>query len=107
MPDKNNMRVTFRLSMTLGLAGTIAAGIWWASAFTQEVRKDLQTIQSNIETNREHSEDVGRQVFGLRVRAAANDATGKAVQQRLNSIDNILQRIERKIDRATQGGTRQ
>ncbi len=103
MPDKNNMRVTFRLSMTLGLAGTIAAGIWWAAAFTQEVH----TMKSDIETNRGYSEDMGKQVFGLRVRAAADDATGKAVEQRLNSIDNILQRIERKIDRATQGGARQ
>ena len=99
----NGPKVTFRLSMTLGLAGTIAAGIWWAAAFTQEVR----TMQDDIETNRVYSEDVGKQVFGLRVRAAANDATGKAVQQRLNSIDSILQRIERKIDRATRGGTRQ
>ena len=102
MPEGNGMRVTFRLSMTLGLAGTIAAGIWWASAFTQEVR----TMQGEIKVNRESREDMGKQVFGLRVRAAADDATGKAVEQRLNSIDRVLQRIERKIDRATQGGTR-
>ena len=99
----NGPKVTFRLSMTLGLAGTIAAGIWWAAAFTQEV----QTMRGDIETNREHSVDVGRQVFGLRVRAAADDATGKAVEQRLNSIDTILQRIERKLDRVTRGGSRQ
>ncbi len=103
MADKNGSRVTFRLSMTLGLAGTIAAGIWWAAAFTQEVR----TMQDDIVVNRDRSVDMGEQVFSLRVRAAADDATGKAVQQRLNSIDNILQRIERKIDRATQGEVRQ
>ncbi len=89
--------------MTLGLAGTIAAGIWWAAAFTQEVR----TMQDDIESQKKYSEDMGKQVFGLRVRAAADDATGKAVEQRLDSIDDVLKRIERKIDRGTQRGTRQ
>ncbi len=99
----NGPKFAFRSAIVLSIAGTIAAGIWWAAAFTQEVR----TMQDDIEVNRTYSDDMGKQVFGLRVRAAANDATGKAVEQRLNSIDSILQRIERKIDRATRGGTRQ
>ena len=93
---KNGGTVSFRFSMTLGLAGTIAAGIWWAAVFAQEV----DTLRGEVDTNRAYSEDMGKQVFSLRERAAANDATGAAVKQRLNSIDSTLQRIESKMDRA-------
>ncbi len=95
----NGARVAFRVAMAISLGGTIASGIWWASAFTQEVR----TMQGEIQQNKKSSDRIGTAVFSLRERAAADDATGRATEQRLDSIDDTLRRIEGKIDRATRG----
>ncbi len=96
----NGQRVVFRGVMILSLIGTVASGIWWAAAFTQEVR----TMQESIEHNTEYSVDMGKQVFSLRERAAADGATNRATQRRLKAIDDTLRRIEGKIDQATRRG---
>ena len=95
--SSSNGRNIYRVTMTTSLLGAILAGVWWAAGFTQEVR----TMQSEIKINKTFSDSMGRDVFSLRERAAADDATGRATQQRLNSIDRTLQRIETKIDNAT------
>lgn len=79
------------------------AGVWWASGFTQEVR----TMQGSVEDNEDAVIVLRRDVFSLRERAAAGDATGKATERRLDSIDGTLRRIEEKLDRATRQGNRQ
>ncbi len=94
----NGTRIAFVL-LVLSLIGTLASGVWWASAFTH----DVETMQGEIQKNKQSSDDIGAAVFTLRERAAADDATARATEQRLNSIDNTLTRIERKIDRATRG----
>ena len=96
----------FRGVMVLGLLSSVASGIWWAAAFTQEVKM----MQVQVERNKTFSVDMGNDVRSLRERAAADDAddraTMKATEQRLDSIDSTIRRIEGKIDKVTQGATR-
>ena len=103
----NGNRIVFRGAMVLGLAGTIASSIWWAAAFTQEVKM----MQTQVDRNGKYGIDLSRDVFSLRERAAADDAddraTMKATENRLDSIDSTLRRIEGKIDNATREGPRQ
>lgn len=107
---KNGSKITFRVTMLLGLIGTIIAGGWYAGVFSQEVESMKEDITSNTIGRRE----MRRDVIKLQTRAAGVDATGRATERRLNSIDATLRRIEEKIDsaRATQRfnsnrGTRQ
>ncbi len=95
---KNGLRITFRVSMVLGLLGTIIAGSWYAGAFSEEV----ETMKREITRNTDGREDIAKKVISLQTGAAARDATAKGTEQRLDSIDNTLRRIEAKIDRATQ-----
>lgn len=99
----NGTRIVFRSIIVVSLVSSVASGIWWASAFTQEVRM----MQENITKNKLYSIEMGQSVFKLRERAATDDAddraTLKATEYRLNSIDATLRRIETKIDSATRG----
>jgi len=101
--QNNGSRVVFRMSITLGLILAIASGIWWAAAFTQEVI----TMQGEVLKNRRFSEAMGIHVFSLRERAAADIVVEKAVERRLNSIDNTLRRIEGKLDRVNRRSNQQ
>ncbi len=94
---KNGVRITFRATILIGLLGTIIAGSWYAGGFSQ----DVASMKTDITDNTEGRAKIGAEVIDLQTRAAAADATGRATEQRLNSIDNTLRRIERKIDRAT------
>ncbi len=99
----NGSKVVFRSVIVLSLAGSVASGIWWASAFT----RDVQLMQKEIAKNKQFSDDMGRIVFSLRERAAADDAddraTSEATEYRLNSIDNTLRRIEDKMTTTMRG----
>ena len=99
----NGSKVVFRMSITVGLILAIASGIWWAAAFTQEVI----TMQSEVLKNRRFSEEMGIHVFSLRERAAADTIVERAVERRLNSIDNTLRRIEGKLDRVNRRSNQQ
>ncbi len=95
---KNGFRVTFRVTMLLGLIGTIVVGGWYAGVFSQEV----ESMKKDIIRNTGGREKMGQQVIDLQTRAAGVDATGRATQYRLNSIDATLRRIEGKIDARNQ-----
>ena len=101
--QNNDSKVVFRMSITLGLILAVASGIWWAAAFTQEVI----TMQSDVLKNRRFSEEMGIQVFRLREHAAADIVMEKAVERRLDSIDNTLRRIEGKLDQVNRRSNQQ
>ena len=95
--NRNGFRITFRVTIFLGLLGTIVAGGWYAGGFSQEV----ESMKMEITRNTVGREIIAQGVINLQTKAAAVDATGRATQQRLNSIDATLRRIEGKIDMAT------
>ena len=91
MPDWNGtVKITWRLGVLAAIAGTIVGGVFWAGRFTERV-DDMGLALVNL---RGDSQTMGRKVDLLREYQVADDVGDRAVEQRLEKIEDVLVRIE-------------
>ena len=101
-PNGNVSRLTFRLTMVIGLMGTIGAGGFFFGVFWDKA----ENIRLVVSENTKGRANMQTEVNVLLRLAAAHAETHKAVERRFDTIADALARIEGKIptSRSWEGG---
>ena len=84
------IKVSWRLGVLAAIFGTVIGGAFWAGRFTSRV----DDVDIRLTTLTSFSQNMGIRVDLLREHAVADDVGDKAVERRLERIENILSRIE-------------
>jgi hypothetical protein len=92
-PNGNVSRLTFRLTMVIGLMCTIGAGGFFFGVFWDKSENSRLVVLENTKGRANMQTEVN---VLLRL-AAAHAETHKAVERRFDTIDKTLRRIEGKM----------
>lgn len=92
-PNGNVSRLTFRLTMVIGLMATIGGGGFFFGVFWDKSENIRLVVAENTK---------GRAAMQIEVNvllrlAAAHAETHKSLERRFDSIDDALQKIDRKF----------
>jgi hypothetical protein len=95
-PNGNVSRLTFRLTMVVGLMVTIGAGGFAIGVFSRDAAHTRGDVSENTVGRRAMQTEVNQLIR----RAAAHEENHSAVERRFDAIDSALRRIDAKLSNA-------